>query len=60
MGNNPPDCPLYEIRLLPLKERYKWVEELSEEDCLKFFFAHQNCFFQKTDFSNESNAAYKF
>ena len=41
MGNNPPDCPLREIRLLSLTDRFSWVNELSEEERQQYYEYHK-------------------
>ena len=47
MGGNPPDCPLYEIRLMPIEERLKWLDSKSDFELLMLFGIHVNCLHDK-------------
>lgn len=47
MGGNPPDCPLYEIRLLPLEERLKWLDSKTDFELTVLFGYHVNCLDRK-------------
>jgi len=41
--SNPPDCPLFEVRKLSLKERHEWVRNLSEGDMRMLLEHHEKC-----------------
>ena len=42
-GDNPSDCPLYEIRKLPLEERFAWLDSKTDEELIDLFFQHARC-----------------
>ena len=44
---NPPDCPLHDLRLLSIEERFKWVDALSDEECVRYYLAHKQCYVEK-------------
>lgn len=44
---NPSDCPLHDIRLLSIKERFEWVDQLSDEQCVWYYRYHQKCYSEK-------------
>jgi hypothetical protein len=41
--DNPPDCPLSQVRRLPLKRRQTWLSTLSEDDARFLTAYHQVC-----------------
>ncbi len=41
--SNPPDCPLCEIRKLPMTERFAWVESLDLVVMDDYFRKHDEC-----------------
>jgi hypothetical protein len=43
LGGNPADCPLHEIRLLPLDVRIKWLESQSDEEAVELYHQHNAC-----------------
>ena len=43
LGNNPEDCPLYEIRKLPLAERITWLESKTDEEVVDLYNRHNKC-----------------
>lgn len=42
-GGNPADCPLHEIRLLPLADKFKWARSRTREEADAIFTRHANC-----------------
>lgn len=46
---NPCACPLHEIRKKNLKERYAWIQQLSEESMLDIVTFHHKCMKAKED-----------
>ena len=44
---NPEDCQLHDIRLCPVRDRAQWLNELSDEECERYFRAHTQCFAMK-------------
>ena len=46
-GDNPNDCPLCEIRHLPLSEREAWVKDLTDEECRSYYQYHNLCLSKK-------------
>jgi len=48
MGGNPDDCPLHEIRLLPLDERLKWLDSKTDFELIQLFSDHIKCLNEKT------------
>lgn len=47
LGGNPKDCQLYERRKLSMKEKVKWVNSLSDDECWKISLTHCVCFQEK-------------
>jgi hypothetical protein len=45
---NPRDCPLYEIRLLPIEERLAWIDSKTDEELQLLLSYHVNCLDKKT------------
>lgn len=43
MGDNPADCPLYEIRLLPVEERIAWLESKTDDEVEALYSFHLRC-----------------
>ena len=43
LGNNPDNCPLHDIRLLPMDQRYDWLDRQSDDDVLQLFQHHNEC-----------------
>jgi len=46
-GTNPPDCQLYEIRKLTLRERFEWVNGLTTEEAEAVWAHHEKCSMMK-------------
>jgi hypothetical protein len=44
---NPPFCQFHDIRLLPVEERFKWIDALSDEETVKHYIAHLNCYSER-------------
>jgi len=42
-GGNPPDCPLYVVRMLPVEERMEWLETKSDAELDLLYDAHNEC-----------------
>lgn len=49
LGGNPPDCPLYEIRKLPIDERMEWLNTKEDEELMQLFNYHIKCLAEKTN-----------
>ena len=47
LGDNPPDCPLYEIRQLPVEERIVWLESKADEEVDALYGFHLRCLDKK-------------
>ena len=43
LGGNPEDCPLHEIRKLPVEERVAWLETQTEEELISLYEQHIEC-----------------
>ena len=48
LGGNPADCPLYEIRKLPLDDRLKWLDSKTDFELIQLFGYHMKCLDEKT------------
>ena len=46
-GGNPKDCPLYEIRQLPIEERFEWLDLKVDEELQSLFLYHIKCLEKK-------------
>lgn len=44
VAGNPGDCPLHEIRNLPVQQKAAWAESLTREECLEIFNYHCACY----------------
>jgi hypothetical protein len=44
---NPSDCQFHDIRLLPLEERFNWVDELSDKKCVWHYLRHEKCYSER-------------
>lgn len=47
VAENPKDCPLYEIRLLPIEKRIEWLNSKSEEQVEALYSYHIRCMDKK-------------
>ncbi len=45
--NNPVDCPLYQLRASSIKEKNKWLENLSEKEINNILDQHEICYSEK-------------
>lgn len=45
---NPQTCPLHEVRLRPVAERFQYVESLSDEESIKIYHQHRKCYAERT------------
>ena len=43
LGNNPADCPLHDVRQMPVEERITWLESLSNDEVIAFYLQHVRC-----------------
>lgn len=43
LGGNPEDCPLHEIRKLPVEERVAWLESQTDEEIVAAYELHNKC-----------------
>jgi hypothetical protein len=43
-SKKPEDCQFHEIRKLPLKQRIKWLNSLSQKKLLDIYTRHKKCF----------------
>jgi hypothetical protein len=51
--DNPPDCPLHALRQQPLRERYRWLNELPPAQVQSLMAQHSECFNRKTQDEDE-------
>jgi len=47
LSDNPADCPLYDIRQLPIEERITWLESKTDDEVEKLFEFHTKCLGRK-------------
>ena len=47
LGDNPEDCPLHAIRLLPVEKRVAWLDSKSDEEVIALFSYHVGCLDEK-------------
>ena len=47
VDEKPTNCPLHDIRLLSIEDRFDWVEKLSSEKCVEIYRYHEQCFSEK-------------
>jgi len=45
--SNPATCPLYDIRQKPVRERAKWVKQLTDEQIQDIINIHKECFIRR-------------
>ena len=49
VGDNPEDCPLHEIRKLPMEERLLWLEAKSDDEVITLYQQHIDCLARKKE-----------
>ena len=42
-GSGLPECPLNDVRKMPLLERYEWSKTINEEEVHKLIECHKRC-----------------
>lgn len=47
IDDNPEDCPLHEIRKIPLEERIAWLDSKSDEEVVDLYRRHVKCLRRK-------------
>ncbi len=47
LGNNPEDCPLYEVRKWPIEERVNWLNSKTDQEVIELFALHLECLERK-------------
>ena len=53
VGDNPEDCPLHEIRRMPIEARLAWLESKSDQEVVDLYRRHTECLERKlSDLSN--------
>lgn len=55
---NPSTCPLHEVRKMNLKERYEWIQRLSDESTLHLLTHHQKCLGEKKSLGKHPPTAF--
>lgn len=48
IGENPIDCPLHEVRLMPVEDRLIWLGSQTDEEVEALFHNHIHCLREKT------------
>jgi len=43
LGDNPTDCPLYEVRKWPMEKRLAWLDAMTDEETIDLFHRHTDC-----------------
>ena len=43
LGDNPEDCPLHELRKLPVDKRVAWLESQTDEEIITLYNQHIEC-----------------
>ena len=43
LGGNPIECPLHEVRKMPMEERVTWLESQSDEEVVELYHLHNAC-----------------
>lgn len=51
LGGDPEDCVCHQIRKLQAKDRFAWVKQLTDEQCMQFFSLHLICLKRKLGIS---------
>lgn len=49
LGGNPEDCPMHELRKLPVGERIAWVESKTDAEMIALYEHHNNCLKRKLE-----------
>lgn len=52
LEDNPKDCPLCEIRKLPLEERITWLASKSDIEVVELYHQHTDCLKYKLSFQS--------
>lgn len=43
LGGNPSDCPLHDLRRLPVEKRIAWLESLTDKEVIDLYQQHNAC-----------------
>jgi hypothetical protein len=43
LGGNPIECPLHDIRKLPMEDRVAWLEAQPDEEVVELYHLHNAC-----------------
>lgn len=43
LGGNPEDCPLHDLRMMPLEERIAWLESKTDDEVIDLYQLHNEC-----------------
>ncbi len=49
LGGNPEDCPMHELRKLPVEDRIAWLNSQTDEDLIFLYQQHNQCLRCKLD-----------
>lgn len=49
LGGNPEDCPMHELRKLPVGERIAWMESHTDEEKIALYEHHNQCLKRKLE-----------
>jgi len=49
LGGNPEDCPMHELRKLPVEDRIAWLNSQTDEELIFLYEQHNQCLRCKLD-----------
>lgn len=49
LGGNPDDCPMHELRKLPVEDRIAWLNSQTDEELIILYEMHNQCLRCKLD-----------
>ena len=52
LGDNPKDCPLHEIRKMPIEDRLAWINSKTSKEVQELFGQHLDCLACKSSTSS--------
>ena len=54
LGGNPEDCPLHEIRKMPIEDRLTWINSKTDEEIKELLMQHIDCLEKKSTTASPS------
>lgn len=53
LGDNPEECPLCDIRKLPMEKRITWLESKTDQEVIELYDLHSACLTHKLEITEQ-------